>query len=155
MSIEEDIKQSRFKNLKQKTLINILYTAAALEYKHSSMLKLYGLTPAQYNVLRILRGQHPRPSSVNLLIERMIDKSSNASRIVEKLRTKGLVNREECESDRRLVEVIITNTGLDLLKMLDTREDSFFAQSFNLSDQEAELLNEYLDKLRELLKNNS
>ena len=103
MKIEKEIKQSKFKSEHQKMLINILYTSSWLAAKHAASLKPAGLSTQQFNILRILRGQHPEPATVNLLIDRMLDKNSNASRLVEKLRLKKLVERAICPEDRRAV----------------------------------------------------
>lgn len=148
MGIEQDIKQSKFRSLKHKALINVLYTAAWLQYRQGKVFRKYDLTAPQFNILRILRGQHPKPATVNMLIDRMIDKSSNASRIVEKLRSKGLVSRTECPSDRRQVEVTITPSGLDLLQLMDMQEEDALSEPFPLSDAEAETLNTLLDRIR-------
>jgi DNA-binding MarR family transcriptional regulator len=148
MGIEQDIQQTKFKSVYHKAFVNILYTSAWLEYRYAAVFKRYDLTSAQFNVLRILRGQHPKPSTVNLIIERMLDKSSNASRIVEKLRLKEMVTREECATDRRLVEVRITAKGLGLLKEIDQKENDFNLEPALLTEQEAEQLSELLDKLR-------
>jgi DNA-binding MarR family transcriptional regulator len=148
MEIGKEIKQSKFKNEHQKMLINILFTSNWLNSKHASSLKPFGISSQQFNLLRILRGQHPKPASVNLLIDRMLDKSSNASRLVEKLRLKKLVERSVCPEDRRAVNVIITKKGLDLLTELDKNESDFFKELQNLSEKEAEQMNFLLDKLR-------
>ncbi|MCK6649200.1 MAG: MarR family transcriptional regulator [Bacteroidia bacterium] len=148
MEIGKEIKQSKFKNEHQKMLINILFTSNWLNAKHAASLKPYGISSQQYNLLRILRGQHPKPASVNLLIDRMLDKSSNASRLVEKLRLKKLVERSVCPEDRRAVNVIITQKGLDLLAELDKNEGNMLKELKNLSEKEAELINSLLDKLR-------
>jgi DNA-binding MarR family transcriptional regulator len=148
MGIEQDIKQSKFKSAKHKALVNVLYTAAWLQYRQGKVFRKYGLTAPQFNILRILRGQHPNPASVNLLIDRMIDKSSNASRIVEKLRSKGLVVRVECPNDRRQVEITITDQGLNLLQLMDKQEQAALSEPFGLTDDEAETLNHLLDRIR-------
>ena len=101
----------------------------------------------QFNILRILRGQHPQPATINLLIERMLDKTSNASRLVDKLEAKGLVTRNQCPNDRRTVDVMITAAGLNLLLQMD-KEDIYQSLN-NLTDQEAEQLNLLLDKIRQ------
>ena len=101
MAIEQDIRQNRFKSEYQKATINILYTASCIRHGAQKVLADYGLTLPQFNILRILRGQYPRAIMVNQLIERMIDRSSNASRIVDKLVAKKLVNRTVCPADRR------------------------------------------------------
>ncbi len=148
MEIGKEIKQSKFKSEHQKMLINILFTSNWLNAKHAASLKPYGISSQQYNLLRILRGQHPKPASVNLLIDRMLDKSSNASRLVEKLRLKKLVERTICPEDRRAVNVIITQKGLDLLAELDKNEGGMLKELKNLSEKEAEQINLLLDKLR-------
>lgn len=149
MEIGKEIKQSKFKSEHQKMLINILFTSGWLNSKHASGLKPHGISSQQYNLLRILRGQHPKPATVNLLIERMLDKNSNASRLVEKLRLKKLVERATCPEDRRAVNVVITKKGLDLLVELDNLEESFIEElRENLTEQEAAQINLLLDKLR-------
>jgi len=148
MEIGKEIKQSKFKNENQKMLINILFTSGWLSAKHSSNLKPHGISTQQFNILRILRGQHPKPATVNLLIDRMLDKNSNASRLVEKLRLKKLVERAVCPEDRRAVNVIITQKGLDLLTELDKEETNHIKELKNLSEKEAEQINFLLDKLR-------
>ncbi|WP_421895682.1 MarR family winged helix-turn-helix transcriptional regulator [Marinoscillum sp.] len=148
MGIGEDIKQSKFKSELSKAIINILYTNSWLSQKQVLLFKPYGLTTPQFNVLRILRGQHPKPATINLLIERMLDKSSNASRIVDKLESKGLVARKQCPNDRRAVDVIITSQGLDLLARTDLDMDRWEDGLVSLSEEEARQLNVLLDKLR-------
>ncbi|MCC9139060.1 MarR family winged helix-turn-helix transcriptional regulator, partial [Pontibacter silvestris] len=107
--MEEEIKQSTFKSEYQKAYINMVYTSNWLQQVQAAQFKPYGLTLPQYNILRILRGQHPKPATVSLLIERMLDKTSNASRIVDKLEAKALVTRKQCADDRRTVDVLITD----------------------------------------------
>ncbi len=119
-----------------------------MNYKHNHLFKNLDLTMQQYNVLRILKGQYPKATTVNLIIERMIDKSSNASRIVEKLRTKGWVERTTCEKDRRRVDVKITKKGLDTLAEMTTIMEEFPLGSDVLSIEEQQELNRLLDKLR-------
>jgi DNA-binding MarR family transcriptional regulator len=148
MEIGKEIKQSKFKNEHHKLLINILFTSSWLASKHATSLKPYGISTQQFNILRILRGQHPKPATVNLLIDRMLDKNSNASRLVEKLRIKKLVERAICPEDRRAVNVVITQKGLDLLALLDGQDDAFNTELNNLSEKEAIQLNLLLDKLR-------
>lgn len=149
MEIGKEIKQLKFKSEHQKMLINIFYTSSWLASKHATGLKPYGISQQQFNILRILRGQHPKPATVNLLIERMLDKNSNASRLVEKLRIKKLVERAVCSEDRRAVNVIITKKGLDLLTELDKNEESFLSNLKKISNSEAEQVNQLLDKMRD------
>ncbi|WP_424964181.1 MarR family winged helix-turn-helix transcriptional regulator [Ekhidna sp.] len=148
MGIAEDIKQETFKSEYAKAIINIIFSSAWLQQQHLQLFKSNGLTTPQYNILRILRGQHPKPATVNLLIERMLDKSSNASRIVDKLEQKGLVKRSQCKNDRRAVDVYITDVGLRLLKEMDVRMDEWENTNNKLSEKEADTLNTLLDKLR-------
>jgi DNA-binding MarR family transcriptional regulator len=148
MEIGKEIKQSKFKNEYQKLLINILFTSGWLGAKHACNLKPFGISSQQFNILRILRGQYPKPATVNLLIERMLDKNSNASRLVEKLRLKKLVERATCPDDRRAVNVLITQKGLDLLAEIDKQDTVFLKELKNITEKEAEQINHLLDKLR-------
>lgn len=148
MSIETDIKQTKFRNPHHRMALNLLYTTNWLSNSQACLLKPYDLTPQQYNVLRILRGQYPNPVRVNDIIERMLDKMSNASRLVDKLLLKALVKRTECPSDRRAVDVVITKAGLEILSQLDKMQESWENQLKRLSEKEADLLSELLDKLR-------
>jgi DNA-binding MarR family transcriptional regulator len=148
MKIEEAIKQEKFRSEYQKMAINILYTAGWVDEVHSKVLKKYNLTGPQYNVLRILRGQSPNPATINLIIDRMLDKMSNASRIVDRLESKGWVERKICPSDRRACDVSITKKGLELLAELDKEEKKWEVHFKNLSEKEASELNFLLDKLR-------
>ena len=148
MRLEDEIKQSKFKSEYHKLGVNILYTANWLALHHTKQCKEYDITPEQFNILRILRGQHPKPATVNLLIDRMLDKNSNASRLVEKLRVKKLVERATCPEDRRAVNVVITQKGLDLLAEIDKTETSYLKELKNLTEKEAEQINFLLDKLR-------
>ncbi|MCH8331848.1 MAG: MarR family transcriptional regulator [Bacteroidetes bacterium] len=148
MEIGKEIKQKKFVSSIQKVVLNIIYTAAALNVDNTRFLKPYGISPQQYNILRILKGQDPNPTSVNTLIDRMLDKSSNASRLVEKLRQKDLVERHECPGDRRQVDIGITKKGLKLLDGITIEKDQNMGKWNNLSDKEAQQLSNLLDKLR-------
>ena len=147
-SLEEEIQQTRFKDQYQKGIINLMYTTGQIHSAQNRFLKAYDITIPQYNILRILRGQHPQPATVSLLIARMLDKTSNASRIVERLRRKGLVSRVRRESDRRQVDVEITPRGLDLLAELDQHESALACGMHDLDVLEIEEFNRLLDKLR-------
>ena len=147
MKIEEEIKQKSFKSEYQKLAVNILFTHGWLISFQKKLFESHNITNAQFNILRILRGQHPEPVSINILKERMLDKMSDTSRLVERLRTKGLVNRNICQDDRRKSDVNITQAGLDPLKKLD-HIDLSFEQFFNVDSSEAKKLNDLLDKLR-------
>lgn len=149
MKLEDEIKQVNFKSVYQKAGINLIYTVSTMQNRHMKMLKKFGLTIPQFNILRILRGQHPNSTTVNDLIVRMLDKSSNASRIVEKLKLKKLVNRKIDDKDRRSVRVSITREGLALLSQIDALEPEFYFGQDCLSEKDVELLNEMLDRGRE------
>jgi DNA-binding MarR family transcriptional regulator len=149
MPLSKDIQQREFRNEYQKAIINILYTHNYLVTHMTDVFKDFDITRQQYNVLRILRGQHPGHASVNLIKERMLDKMSDTSRIVERLRLKGLVSRADCMSDKRSVEISITEDGLSLLDRMQGPVDDMEKLLHNLSPKETEQLNFLLDKLRD------
>jgi DNA-binding MarR family transcriptional regulator len=148
MSLEQDIKQEKFNNEHEKTAVNILFTSSWLYNLSSARYKIYDITPEQFNVLRILRGSHPKAMMLVDITSRMIDKSSNCTRLVEKLRQKGLVKREICEKNRRQVDISITDKGLAVLKKIDADEGDWISTLKNISKSEAQELNRLLDKLR-------
>lgn len=148
MSLEHDIKQEKFESEFHKVAVNILFTSSWLYNINADRLKAHDITPEQYNVLRILRGSHPKALMLAEVTCRMIDKSSNATRLVEKLRLKGLVKREICEGNRRQVDIFITDKGLAILKKVDAEESEWIATLKNISKTEAQELNRILDKLR-------
>lgn len=148
MKIEEEIKQGTFKSEYHKLLVNQLFTGKWVAEIIAKHLKEFELTSEQYNVLRILRGQYPGAISVNAICERMIDKMSNVSRLVDKLQNKGLVDRKVNLQDRRQMDISITEKGLKLLEMLDKKEDLLIQRLEHLSTDEASQLNTLLDKLR-------
>jgi DNA-binding MarR family transcriptional regulator len=154
MKLEDEIHQHKgFQDQWEKLVLNIIFTGNWINTYQHHQLKQYDLTPEQYNILRILRGQHPEPASVNLLKARMLNKMSNASRLVEKLRQKGFTKREECQRDRRQVEVCITDKGLELLKTIENQELTPKQRFQHLSEEEASQVNDLLDRLREASKN--
>lgn len=148
MSLERDIGQKEFRSGSQKALINIIYTNHFLIDKMNEVFKSLQITRQQYNVLRILRGAYPTPVTVNLVKERMLDKMSDASRIVERLRIKGLLDRCQSKADRRAAEIQISKKGLDLLTVSDPLFQEFESFFDNLSTPEIDQLNQILDKLR-------
>lgn len=148
MRLEEEIKQKKFRDEYQKAVVNLIYTNNWLVSKHSPIMREFGLTVQQYNILRILRGQYPSPATVNLLKERMLDKMSDASRLVDRLLEKGLLVRKSCEIDRRRVDITITQEGLDILSKIDVAEEQMYKLLKNISPEEATVLNDLLDKLR-------
>ncbi len=148
-SIEKEIQQPTFRSPAHKIQVNIIYTAAWINQQTFSALRPFGLSIQQFNILRILRGRGDQPSTVKLLTERMIDKMSNASRLVDKLKEKGYVRRQECESDRRRVDIVITEAGLDIVaKASKAVEDNMLEKFRNLDDQDYHLLSNMLDRLR-------
>jgi DNA-binding MarR family transcriptional regulator len=148
MKLEDEIKQEKFRSVNHKLAVNLIFTHGWLSNYQSKLFGKFDITGTQYNILRILRGQHPSPVSINLLRERMLDKMCDASRLVERLRKKGLIEREVCDEDRRRANVYITKSGLELLAKLDEYNESFDNFLANLSDDEAGQLNDLLDKLR-------
>ena len=149
MALEQDIKQPRFKSEISKLLINLIYTGNWIGHNESRLFKRFELTSSQYNVLRILRGQHPRPATVSLIMERMLDPTSNASRIVDRLEAKQLLTRKQCSDDRRAVDVVISSKGLELLNRLDSEMDDLEKNLISLNNEEAARLNGLLDKVRQ------
>lgn len=148
MRIEEEIKQPIFHSQEQKAHINLVYTAGWLQLRQAAAFKPFGLTLPQFNILRILRGQHPLPATVALLIERMLDKTSNASRIVDRLEEKHLVTRTVCPANRRAVDIRITQAGLDLLGRIEQTAPVPRGGLHQLDAAELRQLNALLDKIR-------
>jgi MarR family 2-MHQ and catechol resistance regulon transcriptional repressor len=148
MSIDQDILQSKFRNEHQKAIVNLLYTYNWVTEKSKELFASEDITPQQFNILRILRGSHPTPLSTLQIRERMLDKMSDTSRIVDRLIAKGLVKKGICKDDRRLVDVMITEKGKKLLERLDARQDEIDNIIGNLSKKEATSLSELLDKIR-------
>lgn len=149
MSIETDIKQKKFRSPYQRLALNLVYTTNWLEYKQLEIFKDYDITSQQYNVLRILRGQKSVPIKVSEITERMLDKNSNTSRLVDKLLVKNLAERKSCQNDRRAVDVVITKAGLDLLEKLDPFVEEWENRFNIISPEDAERISALLDKLRE------
>jgi DNA-binding MarR family transcriptional regulator len=150
MNIEATIKSIHKMGITTKTVINLMYTSRFVEEAIIGVLKPHGLTIPQYNVLRILRGQKGNPANLCTLQERMIDRSSNTTRLVDKLIKKGWVVRNICAQNRRKVEIFITEAGLELLQVLDPITEETNEQVVShLSTHELENLNRLLDLLRE------
>jgi MarR family transcriptional regulator, 2-MHQ and catechol-resistance regulon repressor len=149
MSIEEDIKSTVKLQNYQKTVINLVYTSNWMKEKSKGFYKDYDISSEQYNVLRILRGQKGNPANLSTIQERMLNKMSNTTRLIDKLIKKELVIRQSCESNRRKIEIYITKKGLTLLAELDSIVDSNNKElTKNLNTNELEKLNTLLDKLR-------
>jgi DNA-binding MarR family transcriptional regulator len=148
MGIEDQIQQKEFANLAEKTIVNISYTNSYLAGTLNTALKPYKISLQQFNVLRILQGQHSNPISVNEIASRMVDKMSNASRLVDKLFTKGYVVRSTCKYDKRQLDVTINKQGKELLNELNVLVSGIISKHNLLTKEEFETLNSLLDKLR-------
>ena len=149
MGLEQDINQSRFRNLQQKSMINLIYTFNWMDHRMKTLMAEHDLTPQQYNILRILKGSDPQPVSTLQIRERMLDKMSDTSRIVDRLVLKGLVVKKSCKTDRRLVDVTISDKGKGLLSEMERYENDMDAILGNLDNKDMETLNALLDKIRE------
>jgi len=149
MGIEKDIQQAKFRNAHQKAAINLIYTVGWMRDKTRQFFETEDITPQQFNILRILRGSFPQPLSTLQIRERMLEKMSDTSRIVDRLIGKGLVKKIICKKDRRLVDVIITDKGKKLLEKLDQHQDEMDGVLGNLSEKDANILSELLDKIRD------
>ncbi|MFC2109216.1 MarR family winged helix-turn-helix transcriptional regulator [Bacteroidota bacterium] len=138
------------KHIHQNTVVNLLSVGNWINEKSSEFFKKYDLSTQQYNVLRILRGQKGKPANLCDVQERMISKMSNTTRLIEKLRIKGLLYREQCEKNRRKIEIRISDKGLELLEIIDGEIDNHEAGvTKNLSIEELEKLNELINKLKQ------
>lgn len=149
MTIEEEIKSTVPLDISKKIILNVLYTQNVVSDKMNEILKPYDLSGEQYNVLRILRGQKGSPANMCVIQERMLAKTSNTTRLVDKLLLKDLVTRNVCPENRRKIDVLVTQKGLDILSELEPKiinHENAFAS--NLSSTELELLNQLLEKYR-------
>ena len=149
MGIEQDISQAKFRNEYQKATINLIYTFNWMNERIKNMLDQYDVTPQQFNILRILRGAG-KPISTLQIRQRMLDKMSDTSRIVDRLIKKELVKKVTCAGDRRLVDVSISDAGLALLDRIDVHQDQMDSVFKNLDEEQAITLNKLLDKIRSL-----
>lgn len=148
MGIDKDIQQENFRSIYQKLSINLIFSTNWITEKIKNILQEEDITPQQYNILRILRGSK-KPLSTLQIRERMLDKMSDTSRIVERLVKKELVEKKTSNIDKRLVDVSIAESGLELLKRLDQKNEELDAILQNLSPEEAAGLSDLLDKMRE------
>lgn len=148
MGIGKDIQQQAFRSEYQKATVNIIFSANWLNEKIKEFLDSEDITPQQYNILRILRGSH-KPMSTLQIRERMLDKMSDTSRIVERLLKKSLVEKKVCPADKRLVDVVISKKGISLIEKLDKKNVQLDSILQKLTKDEAEILNRLLDKMRD------
>lgn len=149
MSLEKDISQVSFRNLQQKSMVNLIYTYHWVVERIKLFLASEDITLQQYNILRILRGSYPKPLSTLQIRERMLDKMSDTSRIVDRLRIKGLVQKSIARTDKRLVDVLITDKGKKLLEQLDLHNADLDGIMHGLTESEMVVFNNLLDKIRE------
>lgn len=149
MLLEDAIKQTQFQSPFQKAYLNIVFTGNLFEAEVNQLLKPFKLSSQQFNVLRILRGARPDACNLCDIQERMLDRMSNATRLVEKLRSRGLLTRELCPENRRKVDIRITAKGLDVLHQVDGLLEGYYrTMAERLSADEALTLSTLLDKLR-------
>src|SRR6187431_1826075 len=119
MKIEEEIRQSKFKSSHQKALINLIFTYNWMHNKQQDFFKGFGITPQQFNILRILKGQHPNSISATEIKSRMLDKNSDISRLLDRLIAKNLITKKTCPNDKRAFDVTITEQGIEVLKSME------------------------------------
>ena len=148
MNVEQQLENGRFYNEWHRLRVNVLYSSCWLTDKITGFLKPFGITQQQFNILRILRGQYPKALTTLQLRERMIFRMSDTSRLVSRLTSKGLVEKNDCCHDKRLVDVVITEKGLELLSTIDREIHSLDVAVKGVDDQEALQLNELLIKMR-------
>lgn len=149
MTIEEEIKQSKFRSVQQKAILNILFTSNWIQNKQKEFFEPFGITGQQYNILRILRGQHPNRISGVEIKNRMLDKNSDVSRLLDRLIGKNLVSKSQCPNDKRASDIAISKAGLELLEKLDATINNLDIKINSLTIEEANLLNVLLDKSRD------
>ena len=149
MKLEQEIKQEKFQSEQHKAVLNILFTANWIQNLQKEFFEPFGITGQQYNILRILRGQHPNKISAVDIRSRMLDKNSDVSRLLDRLIGKKLISKSPCPNDKRASHIHITATGLSLLKKLDTVIGSLDQQLIKLSVADAEKLNQLLDTSRD------
>jgi DNA-binding MarR family transcriptional regulator len=147
MKIEEEIKQQKFKTPLQKAVLNLLYTTSWMQGKQKDIFKTFGITLQQFNILRILRGQHPNSTSATEIKSRMLDKNSDVSRLLDRLLAKKVITKRVSSNDKRAADVNLTEEGLELLKAIDKKQHQIDSVLL-LSDDEALLLSDLLDKSR-------
>ena len=155
MSIEKDIKQKNFRNPYNKVTVNIMFTTAWLFGKYAKILKPYNITEQQYNVLKILRERYPQTATINFILEGMIDKMSNTSRLVDKLVLKGLVKKSKSLYDLRAVDALLTEKGIILLEELSSIIDNFENTFSGLDEDDIGSLNLLLEKIRNKQSSNT
>jgi DNA-binding MarR family transcriptional regulator len=145
--IEDEIQQKKFKTPYQKAVINLIYTANWLQAKQQDFFKPFGITGQQFNILRVLKGQHPNSISPTEIKSRMLDRNSDVSRLLERLSAKNFITKKTCPNDKRVSDVNITQAGLDLLDEIE-KHQKVLDGVLTLSPEEANQLSDLLDKSR-------
>lgn len=148
MEINVAIKQKKFDSQKEKVLVNLLYTTNWIRDNNAKIFKKYKILSQHYNILRIVNGQDPKPVSPGYIIDVMLDKKRDLTRLVDKLVRLGYLNRDVCEYNRRMVDITITPQGKKILEDIKQKLNIWMEQNLDISDQDAEILSRYLDKLR-------
>ena len=148
MRFEDEIKQTKFIDPNQKAHLNVMFTANWLADRSKQVLKPFGITHQQYNVLRILKGKYPTACAASDIKEVMLDKGPDLTRLIDRLLTKGFVTREVCEENRRKVDIAINEKGLALLEQINPKLESEMQKMEQLDDEQADLLCQLLDKIR-------
>jgi DNA-binding MarR family transcriptional regulator len=151
MGIEDEIKQARFASEHEKFIVNIALTQSQLNANFQRMLKPLGISMQQFNVLRILKGKDPEAVCLADISCRMVDKMSNASRLVDKLFQKGLVQRETCAQDRRQIDVTLTDAGKDILNQANVVVGDAIQRFKSVPKKQLEKANDALDNIRDIL----
>ncbi len=149
MKIEQELQTTGFRNEFHKAMLNIIFSSWWLKSQFVPTLKKFGVTHEQFNVLRIVRGRQSSCICARDIGQRMVERGSNVTRIVDKLEAKGLVVRKVSEEDRRELKIFLTDNGKKLLEQIDRHMDKYEPLSVDLSENEAQLLNALLDKMRD------
>lgn len=149
MKIGKEIKQRNFDSAKAKVLINVMYTSNKLITAQNQFLKVHGIQSQHYNVLRIIKGKHPQPTSPGHIKDVMLDKGRDLTRLLDKLEKATLIARSLNEKNRRMIDVSLTSKGLTLSEKLDIEVGHWIEKAVNLSDKDANTLSDLLDHLRQ------
>lgn len=146
--IEEEIQQQKFTSIHQKVVVNLIYTSNWLQNKQQEFFKSFGITGQQFNILRILKGHFPKSISGTEIKNRMLDRNSDVSRLLDRLSAKSLITKKTCPNDKRASDVLITKQGIVLLKEVDKFQK--YESILSLSSEEARILSDLLDKSRDI-----
>lgn len=147
MKLEEEIKQAKFVSPHQKAVLNLIFTASWLQTRHQQFFKSFDITNQQFNILRILKGQHPKSLSAKEIKSRMLDQNSDVSRLLARMLQKKLIQKQICSTDKRATDVFITDKGIELLGRIN-KFQSTLDSTLKLSEAEATTLSNLLDKCR-------